>query len=88
MIFAAHLGNDASPTLFTPLAGRKYFLQNFWADFWPMFYVWFPADLLCFSAPVWLRMPICHAVSLGWTMYVSLIRGGEATQSQAQAVEG
>jgi len=80
-------GTSMHPVDWVTHGCHKYFFENFSADFWPMFSVWFPADLLCFSAPVWLRMPICHAVSLGWTMYVSFVRGGESTATKVEAVK-
>ena len=36
---------------------------------------WGPADLICFSVPLYLRIPIRHLVSFCWTIYLSLSRG-------------
>ncbi len=44
-------------------------------DFTALFQVWFPADIILFSLPMWLRMPCRHLVSLGWTSYLSFLRG-------------
>ena len=38
--------------------------------------VWFPADFVCFSVPLYLRLPVRHAVSFFWTTYLSFSRGG------------
>jgi hypothetical protein len=38
--------------------------------------VWFPADLVCFSVPLYLRLPVRHGVSFLWTAYLSFSRGG------------
>jgi hypothetical protein len=38
--------------------------------------VWIPADLICFSVPLWLRLPVRHIVSFAWTAYLSFVRGG------------
>lgn len=37
--------------------------------------VWGPADLLCFSVPLWLRLPVRHVISFAWTAYLSFVRG-------------
>merc|ERR1711939_851863 len=37
--------------------------------------VWLPADVVFFSGPLWLRLPLRHVVSFGWTAYVSFLRG-------------
>ena len=38
--------------------------------------VWLPADLVCFSVPLYLRLPVRHVVSFVWTAYLSFARGG------------
>lgn len=38
--------------------------------------VWLPADLVCFSVPLYLRLPVRHAVSFFWTTYLSFSRAG------------
>jgi len=37
--------------------------------------VWIPADIIVFSAPMYLRMPLDHIVSFMWTMIMSALRG-------------
>ena len=37
--------------------------------------VWIPLDFLCFSVPLYLRLPIRHIFSLMWTIYFSWFRG-------------
>lgn len=39
--------------------------------------VWFPADLVCFSVPLYLRLPVRHIVSFVWTAYLSFARGAK-----------
>ena len=49
--------------------------------------MWIPGDLLIYSAPMFLRMPLDHALSFIWTMGLSYMRGGtakEATEPTAQ----
>ena len=38
--------------------------------------VWLPADLICFSVPMYLRLPVRHSVAFLWTAYLSFTRGG------------
>jgi len=54
---------------------RKY-AKNFWEDNAVSCAVWVPMDLFVFSAPMYLRMPLDHAVSFLWTMLLSHRRGG------------
>jgi len=37
--------------------------------------VWVPCDLFIFACPMYLRMPLEHGVSFGWTMFMSFTRG-------------
>lgn len=53
---------------------RKYY-NNFMSDTSKIVAVWLPADILCFSIPIYLRLPVRHALSLIWTSYLSFIRG-------------
>lgn len=50
--------------------------DNFAKDEFDLIRVWFPADLICFSVPLHLRMPARHVVSFVWTAYLSFTRGG------------
>jgi len=36
---------------------------------------WLPADLICFSVPLYQRLPCRHFISFFWTMYLSFLRG-------------
>jgi hypothetical protein len=55
-------------------------LDNFWTNFAKdeidLIRVWLPADLVCFSVPLYLRLPVRHIVSFVWTAYLSFARGG------------
>jgi hypothetical protein len=46
--------------------------------------IWLPADLFIFAAPMYLRMPLEHSVSFGWTMFISATRG--AVESKAESL--
>ena len=49
---------------------------NFSKDEADLIKVWLPADLVCFSVPLYLRLPVRHIVSFVWTAYLSFARGG------------
>lgn len=55
--------------------GYGKFLTNLKADVPALLKCWIPADLLCFSVPLHLRLPIRHVWSFFWTIYLSLMRG-------------
>ena len=49
--------------------------KNWTSDAKDVCKTWGTADLICFSVPLYLRLPIRHVFSFGWTSYFSLIRG-------------
>jgi hypothetical protein len=49
--------------------------KNMWQDNLRSCGVWFIADFFVFACPMYMRMPLEHAVSFGWTMFMSLTRG-------------
>mmetsp|Transcript_3706 Transcript_3706/g.9953 ORF Transcript_3706/g.9953 Transcript_3706/m.9953 type:complete len:279 (-) Transcript_3706:348-1184(-) len=57
-------------------AGIENFENNFAKDEFDLARVWIPADLVCFSVPLYLRLPVRHVVSFVWTAYLSFARGG------------
>ena len=50
---------------------------NFRKDAQDVLMVWGPADLVCFSVPLYLRLPVRHIVSFVWTAYLSFARGAK-----------
>lgn len=56
--------------------GLESFTTNFRKDEFDLIRVWLPADLVCFSVPLYLRLPVRHIVSFVWTAYLSFARGG------------
>eukprot|EP00283_Hemiselmis_rufescens_P027027 CAMPEP_0173449138 /NCGR_PEP_ID=MMETSP1357-20121228/42195_1 /TAXON_ID=77926 /ORGANISM="Hemiselmis rufescens, Strain PCC563" /LENGTH=293 /DNA_ID=CAMNT_0014415705 /DNA_START=71 /DNA_END=952 /DNA_ORIENTATION=+ len=56
--------------------GFDNYVQNFAKDEFDLIRVWLPADLVCFSVPLYLRLPVRHIVSFVWTAYLSFARGG------------
>jgi len=67
-------GQSWNPMELTYEALRKYY-SNFFSDTAKIVAVWLPGDILCFSIPIYLRLPVRHAGSLIWTSYLSFIRG-------------
>lgn len=57
-------------------SGLDSFQSNFAKDEFDLIRVWLPADLICFSVPLYLRLPVRHVVSFVWTAYLSFARGG------------
>jgi hypothetical protein len=57
-------------------SGFETYKQNFAKDEFDLIRVWLPADLVCFSVPLYLRLPVRHIVSFVWTAYLSFTRGG------------
>jgi hypothetical protein len=55
--------------------GLSTYRRNFSKDAAEVVKVWGPADALCFSVPLYLRLPIRHIFSFVWTAYLSLLRG-------------
>lgn len=55
--------------------GLKKYLKNILGDNLASAAVWIPADVVIFAAPMYLRMPLEHSVSFGWTMFMSATRG-------------
>jgi|TARA_B100000475_G_scaffold93693_1_gene67876 hypothetical protein len=51
------------------------YTSNLETDLPALIRCWAPADLVCFSVPLYLRIPIRHLVSFCWTIYLSLARG-------------
>ncbi|CAJ1341429.1 unnamed protein product [Effrenium voratum] len=53
------------------------YVKNWQKDFYDVFRVWGPADLICFSVPLWARLPTRHVVSFVWTAYLSFAKGAQ-----------
>jgi len=55
--------------------GMSDYGTNFVTDEESCIMCWLPANLICFSVPLFLRLPARHAVSFLWTAYFSFMRG-------------
>ena len=49
--------------------------QNWARDAFVQCRLWIPLDFLCFSIPLYLRLPVRHVLSFFWTAYFSFLRG-------------
>ena len=72
---ASVFSGSADPTVWASTGWDNY-QMNFAKDEFDLLRVWFPADLICFSVPLYLRLPVRHVVSFVWTAYLSFSRGG------------
>jgi hypothetical protein len=67
---------DASMGDVLQSAMRKY-RTNCIEDNLKMWALWIPGDLVVYSAPMWLRLPLNHFLSFIWCCYLSFLRGGD-----------
>jgi len=65
-----------NPLEIVPNALAKY-KNNFVSDNLWIWALWVPGDLCVYSCPMWMRLPLNHAVSFIWTMILSNLRGSE-----------
>jgi len=72
---AAVFSGSAEPSAWLS-SGLGSYTANFAKDEVDLIKVWLPADLVCFSVPLYLRLPVRHVVSFVWTAYLSFARGG------------
>lgn len=59
--------------------------KNFYTDNAAMWSLWIPGDLAIYAVPIWMRLPLNHAVSFIWTMILSWMRGGKEEEPQKEA---
>ena len=72
---AAVFSGSAEPSVWLG-SGLQSYQTNFAKDEFDLLRVWLPADIVCFSVPLYLRLPVRHVVSFVWTAYLSFSRGG------------
>ena len=72
---AAVFSGSLDPSVWVS-SGLGTYQANFAKDEFDLIRVWLPADLVCFSVPLYLRLPVRHVVSFVWTAYLSFARGG------------
>jgi len=71
---AGVFSGSADPAVWAS-SGLDAYTTNFAKDEFDLIRVWLPADLICFSVPLYLRLPVRHVVSFVWTAYLSFSRG-------------
>ncbi|KAL7537720.1 hypothetical protein ACHAXR_011030 [Thalassiosira sp. AJA248-18] len=75
-VFKAGVFSGSSDPSVWLSTGLNNYGTNFAKDEFDLLRVWAPADLVCFSVPLYLRLPARHVVSFVWTAYLSFSRGG------------
>lgn len=75
-IFKAAVFSGSSDPAVWASSGLASYTTNFAKDEPDLIKVWLPADLVCFSVPLYQRLPVRHVVSFVWTAYLSFARGG------------
>ena len=75
-VFKASAFSGSTDPLEWASSGLAMYCANFAKDEFDLLRVWLPADLVCFSVPLYLRLPVRHLVSFVWTAYLSFARGG------------
>ncbi|CAE8743559.1 unnamed protein product [Polarella glacialis] len=58
-------------------SGLGKYWKNCVTDNMYMWALWIPGDLIVYSVPIWMRLPLNHCISLVWTMILSNLRGSE-----------
>ena len=75
-VFKAAVFSDVVSVQAWVSTGFGNYTKNCWKDWYDVVRVWAPADIVCFSVPLYLRLPVRHVVSFVWTAYLSFARGG------------
>jgi hypothetical protein len=68
-------GSPKTPVASSAKRALSNYATNFRQDNLTSLAVWFPADFVIFTAPMYMRMPLDHAVAFIWTMLMSYMRG-------------
>lgn len=80
-------GGAAFGTSNALVGAMRQYQQNFWGDNMAMWTLWIPADILIYSVPLWLRLPLNHGISLAWIMILSFMRGDDKQGTDKKAKE-
>jgi len=76
-VFKAGVFSDAMDPAQWISTGISNYTRNFASDSYDLIRVLGTADVICFSVPLWLRLPVRHVFSFFWTSYLSFIRGSK-----------
>jgi len=77
--------SDANPTQIAKEAMSKYY-SNMWSDNLAIWALWIPADIVVYSCPMWLRLPLNHGISFVWTCILSFMRGDAIKEEEQDDV--
>lgn len=80
-IFQGSFHNEGLETTFT-----RYWC-NLKLDWLANIAFWGPGDIICFSAPAWMRLPISHIGGLLWHSILSWLRGGHTDLQETSPEE-
>ena len=61
------------------------YYSNAWSDCIAAWTIWIPGHAIFFSVPLWLRLPVNHAMSFAYVCVLSLSRGRGAAPPAAAA---
>ena len=64
---------------------RLTYQTNAWEDNCKMWMLWIPGDIIVYSIPIWLRLPVNHFLSFIWICYLSFLRGDGKPEPEAEA---
>jgi hypothetical protein len=78
-------GSPTTSFLSRAQAGLNKYWTNIISDNMAAMALWIPADVFIFTAPMYLRMPLDHGVSLAWTMFISFTRGAATEKSKLES---
>uniref|UniRef100_A0A7S0FQM0 Uncharacterized protein n=1 Tax=Pyrodinium bahamense TaxID=73915 RepID=A0A7S0FQM0_9DINO len=81
-LFKAIIQDEGSPTECVVHASLHY-RQNALQDVTRSLICWVPGNILCFSVPAWLRLPLTHAWCFGWNMVMSWSRAGSRARTDS-----
>lgn len=59
----------------SPLSALQACHRNIWADCVAAWAIWIPGHAVFFSVPLWLRLPVNHAMSFAYVCILSFSRG-------------
>jgi len=62
--------------------GLSSYARNFKEDNLASMAVWIPGDFFIFSVPMFMRLPLGHALSFMWTMVLSRMRGEDSQEKK------
>ena len=77
-----------SPDVLTTIPnGLSKYATNAVEDNLSMWALWIPGDIIVYSVPIWMRLPLNHGLSFIWTCYLSFLRGDEVKVKDDTIVE-